>query len=143
MHEFYYENTALPAGPLYFMIETGNLPLHIIIRLEGTGLIPVVTYRTPTVSANGTEWLPDSYNDFKECPLLTKAYTAPTVTAPGTVIITKTLFGFAQGNSMLSSQFATGIERIWRPNTKYLLKITTADSTPRFRMTIDCYEENI
>lgn len=141
--EFYYETLSLPAGPTYFLLKTGAMPLHLVIRLEGTGRIKVDTLKSPTTSADGTPMVAGNYNAYRQVPLLATMFSGPTVSGEGTLKITKTLFGFAQGNSVLTSAFASGTERIWDPNAVYLLKITTVDTNPWFRMTIDCYEENI
>jgi hypothetical protein len=143
LFEFYYENALLPAGPTYFMIATGNLPLHVNITLEGTGLITFATYRNPVVSVNGSAWVPNYYNDIVNIIPLTTGYIGPTVTSTGYLISTKSVFGYAQVNSRISSLYASGVEQLWRPNTNYLFNVTTADTTPRFRLSINCYEGNI
>lgn len=140
--EFYYENLSLPAGPTYFLLKTGKIPLHIIINLEGTGRIKVDTHTAPTISADGTPIVPGNYNAYRPGSILTSVYHGPTVTNEGALRISKTIFGSTQGNSTLSSYLNPGIERVWPPDSVYLLKVTTVDNEPWFRLTINCYEEN-
>lgn len=143
MWELYYENLALPAGPTYFLIKTGTLPFHAIIRLEGTGRIKVDTLKSPTITSNGTPWIPTNYNEKNQVALGALAFTGPTVSTEGTPKISKTIFGATQGNSTLSSSFNSGVERVFSENSNFLLKVTTVDTNPWFRMSFDFYEKRI
>lgn len=122
-------NTAVLAdgASIDTIFSTGALPVIIksrIVKFNGTSITTRV-YRAPTFTG-GTITPYFNLNDIAPVTGLSVIRTTPTVTVVGTEFGAPTFdIGSAgQGNSSLSTYSVTGIERVLRPNTVYLQRIT-------------------
>lgn len=101
------------------------------ISFTGTQVTATV-FEAPTTSGGTTV---NSYNLNRINPVATTCSikTGVTVTATGTQISTPTygIGSAGSGNSTNSSYVIEGVERVLKPNTKYLLRITNNDSSTR------------
>lgn len=122
---------------------TGAKRVHVTLTLEGIGGdIPTTIWRGPTVTAaTGTAVPSDNYNDDSSNVALVSILDAPTITADGTKIATRRLIGNTTGNSKVGTSIHEGLERVWRANTKYMIRF--AGSVDNSRVTLDgvFYEE--
>lgn len=125
-------NAAVAAGANFDVeFQTGAKPVVIKNRqvaFTGTGITANV-YEAPTTSAGTAGTV---YNLNRRNPVTaTASYkAAPTVTATGTQAGATTygLGGSGVGPSVVSAFAASGVERVLKPNTKYLLRITNNDA---------------
>lgn len=122
-------NTAVLAdgASIDTIFTTGALPVIIksrIIKFNGTSLATRV-YRAPTYTG-GTITPYFNLNDIGPVTGLTVVRTTPTVTVVGTEFGAPTFdIGSAGiGNVSVSTYAVTGNERVLRPNTTYLQRIT-------------------
>lgn len=125
-------NAAVAAGASFDIeFQTGTKPVIIKDRqvaFTGAG-ITINAYEAPTTSAGtaGTVYNPNRRNPIAA----TASYkTAPTVTAPGSQF-GATTYGFGGtgvGPSSVSAFATPGMERVLKPNTRYLLRITNNDA---------------
>lgn len=125
-------NAAVAAGASFDIeFQTGTKPVVIKDRqvaFTGTG-ITINVYEAPTTSAGTAGTV---YNLNRRNPVTaTASYrTAPTVTAAGTQV-GATTYGFGGtgvGPSVVSAFVTPGVERVLKPSTKYLLRITNNDA---------------
>lgn len=111
--------------------QTGAKPVVIKNRqvaFTGT-VITANVYEAPTTSA-GTAGTVYNLNRLKPVTATASFKAAPTVTATGTQVGATTygLGGSGVGPSVVSAFAASGVERVLKPNTKYLLRITNNDA---------------
>lgn len=125
-------NAAVAAGGNFDVeFNTGSKPVIIKdrqIAFTGTG-ITVNVYETPTTSA-GTAGTVYNLNRINPVAATVSFKTAPTVTGTGTQVGTTNygIGGSGVGQTVVSAFSSQGAERILKPNTKYLLRITNNDA---------------
>lgn len=125
-------NATVAAGTNFDIeFQTGTKPVIIKDRqvaFTGAG-ITINVYEAPTTSAGTAGTV---YNLNRRNPIAaTASYkTAPTVTAAGTQVGATTygLGGTGAGPSSVSAFVTPGVERVLKPSTKYLLRITNNDA---------------
>lgn len=125
-------NAAVAAGANFDIeFQTGTKPVIIKDRqvaFTGTG-ITINVYEVPTTSAGTAGTV---YNLNRRNPVTaTASYKiAPTVTATGTQVGATAygLGGTGAGPSRVSAFATFGVERVLKPSTKYLLRITNNDA---------------
>ena len=111
----------------YMMMVVGARPVHLRACDVAVGNTPVRIrmYRTPTVSANGTELSILNANEMSSNTPLATCYVGPTVTDPGTQI-TDTLvpdYSGPPGQAIGAIQSSFGEELILAINPTHLLAI--------------------
>lgn len=125
-------NAAVAAGANFDVeFNTGAKPVIIEDRqvaFTGAG-ITINVYEAPTTSA-GTAGTVYNLNRINPVATTVSYKTAPTVTAAGTQAGATTygLGGTGVGQTVVSAFAAPGVERVLKPNTKYLLRITNNDA---------------
>lgn len=110
---------------------TGNKPLALKARTigyDGSGIAAYI-FRAPTYSGESALILPRNPNDINPITSEVELYTDATVTADGTEVFAP---AFLLGGSGTHGKGAVGAdlgqEKILRPNTTYLLRLTNLDS---------------
>lgn len=132
--EFGTQATTVATGAnLDILFVTGAKPVIIkdrAISFNGAGIAAVV-YETPTVSANGTALFVGNLSRIAPQSTTISAYQGPTVSNAGTQISAPnaSIGSTAQGQSVTGTFSTGGAERILKPNTSYLLRITNNDTS--------------
>lgn len=126
-----YNAAVAPAGNFDIEFATGSKPVIIKNRqVAFTGIgITANVFEAPTTSAGTASAV---YNLNRVGPVATTVTckTAPTVTDTGTQAGATTygLGGSGVGPTIVSAFAVNGAERVLKPNTKYLLRITNNDA---------------
>lgn len=138
-------NAAVAAGASFDIeFQTGTKPVIIKDRqvaFTGAGITANV-YEAPTTSA-GTAGTVHNLNRRNPIAATASYKTAPTVTAAGTQVGATAygLGGTGVGPSVVSAFVTPGVERVLKPSTKYLLRITNNDAAAqRIAVYITWYE---
>ena len=125
-------NAAVAAGA-NFDIEFNTGSKRVIVKdrqiaFTGTG-VTIDVYEVPTTSG-GTAGTVYNLNRINPVAATATYKTAPTVTATGTKVgaTAYRLGGTGVGPTEVSPFAAPGVERVLKPNTKYLLRITNNDA---------------
>jgi hypothetical protein len=123
---FYNEDTDLDTGEnLDTLIVTGSKPVHIVLDLQAFGgQVVAYIYEGCKYSAEGTILRTSRFNRTINLPVEMMAYTGPTITDVGDVFVKRRVLAHAQGNSGITSNVSTGVERVLAPFTSYLLRQT-------------------
>lgn len=126
-----YNAAVAAAGNFDVEFQTGAKPVIIKdrqIAFTGTG-ITINVYEAPTTSA-GTAGTVYNLNRINPVAATASFKTAPTVTAVGTQVATTNygIGGSGVGQTIVSAFSSQGAERVLKPNTKYLLRITNNDA---------------
>lgn len=126
----YYDGSVDIASPLQFALTTIDVPVevHLDFDVEVSGVVTMEIIETPTITNMGTVVPVFNYNrklaPFKNVGLFgiyrDSVYTGGT----GTVISTLRGGSTAGGNNRISGTIRSGAERVLRPDTNYILKIT-------------------
>lgn len=153
VHGFYLDTEDLDApNNMDTLIVVGAKPLHIRFDVEiYGGLCRVHLYRSPVASNNGTErgWAPfNDLNSVDPHPMATKLYSTPTLTSVGTMILVpngRLVLAPAQGSKGITSSVGGRFERVLRPNTNYLLRVTPNTGVTNVLATVSgsAYEEEV
>lgn len=132
--EFGTQATTVTAGAsLDILFVTGAKPVIVkdrAVSFNGAGVTAIV-YEAPTVTANGTALFVGNLSRIAPQATTIAAYQGPTVTSAGTQISAPNAFigSTAQGQSVTGTFATGGAERILKPNTSYLLRITNNDTS--------------
>lgn len=114
-----------------FYANVGALPLHFHgFEVKTTaGEVVIELYEAPTVTANGTAITPRNKNRGSANTALSLIYGGTTVSANGTLLFTRKIFGTSQGSHYEGGDVGVGSEWVLKPNTKYIIKITNSSGT--------------
>jgi len=140
---FYNEDTDLDTGEsLDTLIVTGSKSIKAIFDLQAFGgqLIAYI-YEGAITSDDGTELRTSRFNRMVNIPASYKVYSAPSVVSVGDQFVKRRVLAHAQGNSGITSAVTSGIERVLKPYTKYLLRQTAVSDNITLTlvgMIIDC-----
>ena len=127
------------------LFTTGSKPVIIksrTIAFSGVGISAAV-YEAPTITANGTAIAAYNLSRIIPTAAVSTLSSGPTVTATGTQISAKTfaIGSTGVGNSSLGTYAVSGSERVLKPQTSYLLRITnTGPDTCSISAYISWYE---
>lgn len=139
-YEIGFYNPALAAeATVYFILQTGNNPIVLKgRRLEFDGLgIQSTVFENPTFTGGDAAPI---YNLNHKNPVVGEVVllTSPSVTDEGTQVqATKTFLGASLNGNQIqveTGQEAGGIEYIYAPNTAYLFKVESIDSSDTQRL---------
>jgi hypothetical protein len=127
VQEFHVEDLDLDTSEnLDTLLITGSKEVHITLDLVAAGgRVEAFIYEGATVSANGTAYgLKNRNRNGTDNTLEAKLYTGPTVTGTGTEFVKRQVFGTSSGQQRISSQIGSSTERVFKPNTIYLIRQT-------------------
>lgn len=131
--EFGTQVTTLAAGAnLDIVFLVAAKPIIIkdrIISFSGAG-VTAVLYETPTVSNYGDAGFIANLSRISPKTTTISIWQNPTILAAGTQISAPnaTVGSTAQGQSVISTDLTKGAERVLKPSTYYLLRVTNNDS---------------
>lgn len=126
MRGFYNEDVDLDTGEnLDTLIVIGSKPVHIVLDLQAFGGQLVASiYEGCQYSATGTQLRTSRFNRVINLPVEMMVYTGPTITNVGDEFVRRRVLAHAQGNSGITSSVSTGVGRVFKPYTAYLLRQT-------------------
>jgi hypothetical protein len=132
------------ATPQKLLFRIGSRDLHYVSVLGALGgSVKLELYRSPTVTAAGTEIAGYNNNEDSSNTISAKGYHTPTTTANGTLCAPpRRALGSAQGASSSGSSLSGGSERILKANTDYLVIITTDTDNTKYTYYLEGYEED-
>ena len=109
---------------LDILIITGSKDIHVVLSAASNDsqTIPEL-YENTEVSDNGTEVLASNFNRNYEDNPLAKIYKSPTVVDAGFKFVSRRILSGGQGAFRVSSEVVDNIERVFKANTNYLVRI--------------------
>jgi hypothetical protein len=142
MFEVYVEDLDLDNNEIVNVLGiTVEKSCHLVFDIEVVGgNVRFQGFEATVISANGTEVLEQPMNRIIDGRSVTRFYAGPTITADGTKFIDKIAFGTAQGASKLGTVVREGVERILKPSTKYLFRMTGLADNIQAKVTVQYYE---
>jgi hypothetical protein len=142
MFEFFIEDTDMDNAEVKnILIVTGEKSPHLTIEIEALGgQVAVALFEDTATSNNGTEQNVFAINRVSVKTPFAKVFVDPTITSDGTALPVRRILGFAQGSSKINSAIKFGAERIWKPNSKYLIRLTSAADNVAITIASDFYE---
>jgi hypothetical protein len=135
---FHHENTNFDiSGPINILIVTGSKELHFVGEAEAlNGQVSIAIFEDTTTSDDGTEIASSAFHRGTKVPLLSKVYHTPSITADGTQFVTRRILASATGANRVSSALRPGAERVFKANSKYLIRFTAV--ADNLFLTVDC-----
>jgi hypothetical protein len=116
-------------GTRQLLFTTGAKEVHIVPEFVCDGPLNVTIYRAPTATASATKVTPINANHVSTNVALTDVCHTPTAVTAGSDIVDRYFNGGnANGSNKVGAGSRANDERIWKPNTKYLVSMVTASS---------------
>ena len=125
----------------YLIKVPSEFELHSVIRVEAGGACDVSIYEGSVVTNDGTAILHARNNRYSNKNILT-TYLNPTISDNGTLFFRFRLFGTSSGsaNQQLGGETRNGQEWVLKPNTNYVVSITSNAGNNKVGIIHDYYE---
>jgi len=123
-----------------YHIKTGEKYLHAILTAKSIGLVKAEIYEGATITDDGTEITITNMNRNSSKISVAKIYETPTATDNGTLIVERHLLGSTSNPSKVSSSIKEDAERIYKPETSYLIVFTGEEDNCKIDFDANFYE---
>lgn len=129
----------------YILIKTGEKQVHIDFVITGGGGIIDIEIGEDAVASGGSVLQIFNRNRNSSNVPYTTAFDNPTVSTVGNIFVNKRILGSATVlQQKIISEVRAGAERVWKPNTNYVMLARTVAGADNCMLTIDgvFYEED-
>ncbi len=124
-----------------YLFKTGDKEVHATLSAEAIGEVKADIYEEATITADGTEATSINMNRVSTKTTETGIFKDPTVTDNGNLIIARYLLGSTSNPSKIKTDLKQGLERVYKPNTNYLIIFTAQEDNCQILLDGEFYEK--
>jgi len=126
-----------------YLFKTGAKEVHATLAAAAIGEVKADIYEDATITADGTEATPINMNRTSTKTAETGIFKDPTVSDNGNLIISRYLLGSTTFISRVKTDIKQGLERIYKPNTNYLIIFTAQEDNCQILLDGEFYEKEV